>query len=52
MRAPSKSKSESSTPFSEFIREAPSREKKRVYGRVLEKATKEQKDLMKKASSG
>jgi hypothetical protein len=47
-----KSKPESSTPFSKFIREASSREKKSVYGRVLEKATKDQKDLMKKASSG
>lgn len=50
MRSPSKSKSESSTPFSEFIRKAPSREKKRVYGRVLDKATKEQKELMKRAA--
>ncbi len=40
----------SSTPFSKFIRKASSREKKRVYVRVLEKATKNQKDLMKKAS--
>ena len=51
MRSPSKPKSESSTPFSEFIRKAPSREKKRVYGRVLDKATQEQKDLRKKAAS-
>jgi hypothetical protein len=48
----SSSKSKSSTPFSEFIREASSREKKKVYGRVLKKATKDQQDLMKKASSG
>lgn len=41
----------SSTPFSDFIREASSGEKKRVYSRVLEKATKDQKDLMEKASS-
>ena len=40
-----------STPFSKFIREASSREKKRVYAKVLEKATNDQKDLMKKASA-
>jgi len=40
----------SSTPFSKFIREASSREKKSVYVKVLKKAINDQKDLMKKAS--
>ncbi len=34
------------TPFSKFIREASSREKKRVYKRVLEKATERQKEVL------
>ena len=38
----SKSKVVTSTPFSEFIRNASSAEKKRVYKRVLEKASESQ----------
>jgi len=37
------------TPFSEFIRNASSGEKKRVYKRVLEKATERQKEVLRKA---
>jgi len=37
-----------SVPFSEFIRTASSRDKKRVYGDVLKKATERQNQLMAK----
>lgn len=39
----------SSTPFSEFIRNASSREKKRVYTDVLKKATDRQLGVIRKA---
>lgn len=39
----SKSTGNASTPISEFVRNASSREKKRVYKIVLEKATQQQK---------
>ena len=35
-----------STPFSDFFRNAPSKDKKRVYARVLEKATERQQQQM------
>ena len=35
-----------STPFSDFIRKASSREKKRVYKHVLEKATESQNRVL------
>lgn len=38
-----------STPFSDFIRNASSREKKRVYARVLDGASKRQRKLIEKA---
>ncbi|MHB8744718.1 MAG: hypothetical protein ACYC9L_16590 [Sulfuricaulis sp.] len=41
-----KPKAVASTPFSEFIRNASSAEKKRVYKRVLEKATESQNRLL------
>ena len=41
-----KSKSAASTPFSEFIRSARSEEKKRVYKRVLEKASERQNRIL------
>jgi hypothetical protein len=41
-----KSKPADSTPFSEFIRNAKSDEKKRVYERVLKKATERQNRLL------
>ena len=41
-----KPKAVASTPFSEFIRNASSREKKRVYKLVLEKATESQNRLL------
>jgi len=37
------------TAFSEFIRNASSREKKRVYSSVLKKATERQLELIRKA---
>jgi len=40
-----------STTFSEFIRNAPSKEKKRVYSDVLEKAKEMQNDVLKRAHS-
>ena len=46
-----KSKSVSSTPFSEFIRNASSAEKKRVYKRVLEKASESQNRVLAKATA-
>jgi hypothetical protein len=39
------SSTSSSTRLSEFIREAPSREKKRVYAEVLKQASKKQKQV-------
>lgn len=44
-----KSKSKKSTPFSEFIRHASSREKKRVYSDVLKKASERQLGIIRKA---
>jgi hypothetical protein len=41
-----KSKAVASTPFSEFIRNASSAEKKRVYKRVLEKASESQNRVL------
>lgn len=46
-----KSKPEASTPFSKFIRDASSKEKKRVYERVLKKATERQNRLLKAVSA-
>jgi len=43
-----KEEKEPSSEFSRFIREAKSREKKKVYKRVIEEAIKEQKDLVAK----
>jgi len=43
-----KPKPTDSTPFSEFIRNAKSDEKKRVYERVLKKATERQNRLVSK----
>ncbi|BFM21500.1 hypothetical protein [Gilvimarinus japonicus] len=39
-----------STPFSDFIRNASSREKKRVYSDVLKKATERQQAQLKRAA--
>ena len=47
----SKSKTADSTPFSDFIRTASSAEKKRVYGRVLKKATERQNRLVPKGAN-
>lgn len=44
-----RSKPKSSTPFSDFIRNASSREKKRVYADVLKKATDRQLEIISKA---
>jgi len=38
-----------SSPFSDFIRNAPSKEKKRVYTDVLKKAAEMQNDVVKRA---
>ena len=46
-----KSKSVSSTPFSEFIRNASSAEKKHVYKRVLEKASESQNRVLARATA-
>ncbi len=43
-----KPKKVASTPFSDFIRNASSGEKKKVYKTVLTKATELQKDLMRR----
>ncbi len=40
-----------SSPFSDFIRNASSKEKKRVYTDVLKKATEMQIDMVKRARS-
>ncbi|MGY0556411.1 MULTISPECIES: hypothetical protein [unclassified Lysobacter] len=49
-----KTKKVSSTPFSDFIRNASSKEKKKVYKVVLVKATERQKSIIEKrrAESG
>lgn len=39
-----------STPISEFVRNASSRDKKRVYKIVLEKATEEQRRVLREAA--
>ena len=44
-----KSKPNKPTRFSEFIRNAPSKEKKRVYNGVLKKATEDQNATLKMA---
>lgn len=41
-----KSQAARSTALSEFIRKAPSKEKKRVYATVLEKSTKKQNEVL------
>ena len=46
-----KSKTVASTPFSDFIRNASSAEKKRVYKRVLEKASESQNQVLTKITS-
>jgi hypothetical protein len=46
----SRPKAVTSTPISEFIRNASSAEKKRVYKVVLEKATESQKRVMRAAA--
>ncbi len=46
-----KPKSVVSTPFSEFIRNASSAEKKRVYKRVLEKASERHNRVLARAAS-
>ena len=48
---PKKLETIESTRFSEFIRNASSREKKRVYSDVLKKATEMQNDVVKRARS-
>jgi hypothetical protein len=45
-----KSKAVKSTAFSKFIRDASSREKKRVYAEVLEKASEDQLLVLKKGA--
>ncbi len=45
-----KTKTVASTPFSEFIRNASSAEKKRVYKRVLEKASESQNLVLAKTA--
>jgi hypothetical protein len=46
-----KPKAVTSTPFSEFIRNASSREKKRVYKHVLEKATESQNRVLSRVAA-
>lgn len=46
-----KPKPVASTPFSEFIRNASSREKKRVYKHVLEKATESQNRVLSRVAT-
>ena len=45
-----KAELEDDTPFSVFIRTAKPSEKKRVYRRVLEKATERQKEVLRKTA--
>jgi len=40
----------SSTPFSEFIRTASSEEKKKVYSRVLKRASEQQNEILARAN--
>ena len=40
-----------STPFSDFFRHAPSREKKKVYDEVLKRATDRQRKVIEQAAS-
>jgi len=47
----SKKKTVKSTVFSDFIRNAPSREKKRVYSDVLKRATERQQGIIRRAQS-
>jgi len=47
----SKPKAVTSTPFSEFIRNASSAEKKRIYKRVLEKAAESQNRVLARAAT-
>ena len=46
-----KSKAVASTPFSEFIRNASSAEKKRVYKHVLKKASESQNRVLNRTAS-
>lgn len=46
----SRQKPKGSSAFSVFIRTASSRDRKRVYTKVLEKATERQQDVIKRAS--
>ena len=46
-----KKKTVKSTIFSDFIRNAPSREKKRVYTDVLKRATERQQSIIRRAQS-
>ena len=50
MKLFSKTKTTVSTPFAQFIRNASSAEKKRVYERVLKQATEQQNRLILKAN--
>jgi len=50
MRIFERTKPVKSTRFSEFIRNAPSKDKKKVYGVVLKKATEDQVAVLHKAS--
>lgn len=50
MKKPSASPILVTTPFSEFIRNASSSEKERVYGHVLKLAAERQQALIKRAS--
>jgi hypothetical protein len=43
-------KEDKDSEFSEFIREAPSREKKRVFMDVLKKATEDQRKILDKSA--
>ena len=47
----SKPKKVASTPFSEFIRNASSAQKKKVYKVVLERATERQKRVLREAAA-
>jgi len=46
-----KVKKVTSTPFSSFVRDASSSEKKKIYKKVLEEATEMQNIILKKASN-
>lgn len=43
-------KSVPTTPFSDFIRNAPSSEKKKVYARVLERAAEKQREVVERVA--